>query len=89
MNRFRSLTIPPFWDCFSRLPLQIQDLAVKQYELFTMDPQHPSLHFKPIGPYWSVRINREDRALALRDGDLLHWFWLGNHADYDRLIRRA
>ena len=27
------------------------------------------------------------RALAVLDGDLAVWFWIGTHADYDRLLR--
>jgi hypothetical protein len=23
----------------------------------------------------------------VRDGDVIVWFWIGSHADYDRLLR--
>ena len=26
------------------------------------------------------------RAVALLDGDTFFWFWIGSHADYDRII---
>jgi hypothetical protein len=26
------------------------------------------------------------RAIGVRDGDRLIWFWIGSHADYDRLV---
>lgn len=35
---------------------------------------------------WSIRINREYRALALKEGDDYYWFWIGLHDEYDRLI---
>jgi len=28
------------------------------------------------------------RALAVRDGDVILWFWIGTHADYDILLRQ-
>jgi hypothetical protein len=43
------------------------------------------LRFKPVGPFWSVRISRAYRALAIRHGDVLTWFWIGTHAGYDKL----
>jgi hypothetical protein len=39
-----------------------------------------------IQPIYSVRIARGYRALGLRDGDLVTWFWIGSHADYDKLL---
>lgn len=48
---------------------------------------HPSLHFKPAGRYWSVRVGIHFRALAIRDGDDFIWFWIGTHAEYYRLLR--
>ena len=46
----------------------------------------PSLAFKSTEPIYSVRISRGYRALGLRDGDLVTWFWIGSHADYDKLL---
>ncbi|MGH7552014.1 MAG: hypothetical protein ACREMQ_03195 [Longimicrobiales bacterium] len=46
-----------------------------------------SLHFKQIkDDLWSVRVGRGYRALAIEARDGFHWFWIGSHADYDRLI---
>ena len=53
-----------------------------------MDPTHPSLHLKPVGGLWSVRINEAYRALAVREGDVFYWFWVGPHDQYERLINR-
>jgi hypothetical protein len=53
------------------------------------DPWHPSLHFKQIHqtePVYSVRISLGWRAVGVRSGDIVIWFWVGSHADYDRLI---
>jgi len=82
LNHFAS---PDFWELFYELPENIQSLARKNYELLKSDPHHPSLHFKKVREYWSVRIGRNHRALATEiDGGLL-WAWIGSHAEYDRI----
>jgi hypothetical protein len=82
----RSLAVPRFWDLYDRLPEGIQVQADKQYALFSRNPWHPSLRFKRVGPFWSARVSYSYRALAARDGDVLTWFWIGTHADYDKLL---
>jgi hypothetical protein len=42
--------------------------------------------FKRIGRHRSVRIGMHYRALAVDIPDGLLWFWIGSHADYDRVI---
>jgi len=37
---------------------------------------------------YSARISLGYRALAVRDGDMWVWFWIGNHGDYDSLPKR-
>ena len=83
---FRSLALPRFWDLYDRLPVEIQAQADKQFALFSKDPSHPSLRFKEVGPFWSVRVSYSYRALAVRNGEELTWFWIGTHADYDKLL---
>lgn len=51
--------------------------------------RHPSLHFKVVGRFWSVRVGLHHRALAVEGGPDLIWFWIGSHADYDALIARS
>jgi hypothetical protein len=51
------------------------------------NPRHPSLQFKKIGRFWSVRVGLRYRALAVEADSDLVWFWIGSHADYDALIR--
>lgn len=76
---------PRFWRCYRQLPKPIQRLADESYELLRVDPQHPSLHFKKMGRYWSVRVGLHYRALAVRHESDVVWFWIGPHAEYDRL----
>ena len=39
-------------------------------------------------PIYSVRVSRDYRAVGVREGDTVMWFWIGSHADYDDLISR-
>ena len=76
-----------FWDAYNRLPPDIQSQADKQFELLKRDPRHPSLQFKKVGKIWSARVNLAIRALAVEDGDNFVWFWIGDHREYERLVR--
>jgi len=76
-----------FWEEFAGLPKAIQVTARDKFALWREDPFHPALQFKELRPgVWSVRINDGYRALGLREGELIVWFWIGTHAQYDRLI---
>lgn len=86
MPLFQSCASRDFWDCYRRLPEEVQRAADKQFALFEDDPTHPSLHLKPDGGFWSVRVTDSHRALAAREGNLFFWFWIGSHDGYDRLI---
>jgi hypothetical protein len=77
-----------FWRAYQALPKEIRELADAKYELLKADPEHPSLHFKKIGSYWSVRVGLHYRALAVESDDGVVWFWIGSHADYDVLVGR-
>jgi len=77
---------PDFWECYSRLPKQVQRLADSSYVLLKTDPSHPSLHFKKIGKYRTVRVGLHYRALAVQMEEGLLWFWIGNHSEYDKLL---
>jgi len=83
MNHFASRE---FWRCYNSLPNDVQQLADKSFALLQADPNHPSLHFKKIGRYRSARIGLQYRALAVEVENGLLWFWIGNHAEYDRII---
>ena len=81
---------PRFWACLNALPPSVQALAKSKYDIWRRDPFHPSLHFKELAPgLWSARINLQYRALARRRGELVAWFWIGTHEEYDRLIPRG
>lgn len=82
----RHLASEDFWKAYDALPEGVRKQADKSFERLKQDPKHPSLHFKKIGPRWSARVGKGYRALALEiDGGYL-WYWIGTHADYDRMI---
>jgi mRNA-degrading endonuclease RelE of RelBE toxin-antitoxin system len=86
MNHF---TLPRFWQHYHELPKAIQELADKNYLLLKADPLHPSLHFKKVGKkkqLWSVRVGAHYRALGLDKNEGVVWFWIGTHAEYDKLL---
>jgi hypothetical protein len=77
---------PRFWTTYEALPPSIRKLADANFALLKRDPRRPSLQFKRVGRYWSVRVGLRYRALAVATEDTYLWFWIGSHADYDRLI---
>ena len=56
---------PEFWQRFELLPASIQALARRNYALLKANPGHPSLHFKKVGRYCSVRVGLQYRALGV------------------------
>lgn len=78
---------PAFWATCHDLPEEVRRVADRCFALLKSDPAHPSLHCKRIGRFWSVRAGLHHRALGIAiEGGVL-WFWIGSHAQYDKLIR--
>jgi hypothetical protein len=77
---------PRFWKCYNQLPAKARALADKNFQLLKADPKHPSLHFKKIDRLWSVRVGTHYRALGLDKSEGIVWFWIGSHAEYDKLV---
>ena len=83
-----SLCKPSFWTLYRELPQAVREQAKLNYARFMANPSHPGLHFKPLAgcpDWWSVRVGLHYRAVGQRQGDTIRWFWIGSHADYDRL----
>jgi hypothetical protein len=72
---------------YAALPAEVRATADRNYALLKGNPRHPSLHFKKAGPLWSVRVGDQYRALGKAVEEGVVWFWIGTHADYDKLIR--
>jgi len=83
LNHYAS---PDFWSCYRALPAEVQGLADKSFSLLKADSRHPSLHFKKVGRFWSARVGLHYRAVAVEAPDRLLWFWIGTHAEYDKIV---
>jgi hypothetical protein len=73
------------------LPKSVRRQARVAYAQFGRDPRHPSLEFKKLLPsrdLWSARITDNYRAVGRWRGDVIVWFFVGSHADYDKLLQR-
>jgi len=81
-------TTPRFWRCYHALPEAVQRTADRCYQLLRENPSHPSLHFKKVENYWSVRVGLWHRALGVEIEEGILWFWIGLHSEYQRLIGR-
>ena len=80
-----------FWKLYRKLPQNIRETAKKQYRLFVLDPYHASLHFKRVHstrPIYSARITRNYRAVGVLEENIIVWFWVGSHDDYDKLLKQ-
>ncbi len=87
----RSRTTRRFREAFAKLPAHVRQSARDAYRLFAQDSAHPSLRFKKVHsrePIWSVRVDRNYRAVGIIDDDMIVWFWIGSHADYDHLLKQ-
>ena len=82
----QSRVVASFSEGYDRLPASIQARARKQYQLWLADPSHPSVRFKKVGEYWSARVTAAYRAVGIMDGETIIWFFIGTHAEYDRLL---
>jgi hypothetical protein len=86
-----SRTTRRFRELFGALPAHVQQQAREAYRLFLQNPAHPGLRFKQVHadpPIYSARVGISFRAVGALDSDTVIWFWIGSHADYDRLLEQ-
>ena len=86
----KSVQTEEYYELFAKLPLAVQNQARKANRLFEENPYHPSLHFKCINKeksWYSVRVNKSYRAVGTKEGNTILWYFIGTHADYDRILR--
>jgi hypothetical protein len=85
-----STTTSKFRDALASLPKDLQDRARESYNLFKQNHSHPSLRFKKVHdqlPIYSARVTRDCRAVGVIRENQIIWFWIGNHEDYERLLK--
>jgi hypothetical protein len=77
---------PEFWEFYRALPESVRSIADRNFAMLKENPRHPSLRLKRIGRFYSVCVGIGYRALGVEVSGGVLWFWIGNHADYDKLI---
>ena len=86
----KSRTTKQFRKRLSELPDEVRTQARQAYLHFVADPYHPGLRFKKVNQepkVCAVRITRDYRALGvLGKEDVITWFWIGSHKDYERIL---
>jgi len=78
-----------FRKSFNALPVDVQEKAKHAYKIWTDNPNHPSLHFKPVHetePIYLVRIGLYHWAPGVKELNTVIWFWIGTHEEYNNLI---
>ena len=84
----KSVATRRFWEHFQGLPSEVQGLAVKNYQLWRRNPNHPSLRFRRLQgseDRFTIRVGEHYRAIGRLAGEKMIWVWIGTHSDYDRL----
>jgi hypothetical protein len=87
----KSHTTSQFWKQYKTLPREMQRRADRAYKLWQINPHAHGLYFKRVGKQqsiYSVCIGRGYRALGLLEGDVILWFWIGDHKEYERLLKQ-
>ena len=64
----------------------MQKAARRAFNLMKSEPRHPTLRLKKTGRYWSARVGRNYRAVAVEADDGLLWIWIGSQGPYERNI---
>jgi hypothetical protein len=86
----KSHTTREFRELLAALPSTVREQARDAYRIFQQNPSHPGLRFKQVNPgpppVYSARVSIGYRAVGTVDGGTVVWFWIGSHADYDRLL---
>lgn len=85
----KSRTTERFRKALASLPVHVRKQAREAYRQFKRDPERRSLRFKQVHttlPIYSVRIGKGYPALGQKDAKGIVWFWIGSHAEYDKLL---
>lgn len=86
----KSRTTRRFRERLAALPAPVREQARAAYLIFQQNAAHPSLYFKKVHatqPVYSARINLDFRAVGVLNANEIVWFWIGSHAEYDKVLR--
>jgi len=75
---------------YAALPEDVRKQARVAYRLFAVNAWHRSLYFKRVHatePIYSARVGRSYRVVGLLEpNDVIVWFWIGPHEQYETLL---
>lgn len=83
----KSVPTSGFWKLYHLLPEAVHKEARMAFRLFSQNAAHPGLRFERLRcqpDSWSVRITRDYRAVGRRHDDVMIWYWIGSHAEFDK-----
>ncbi len=84
-----SRTTERFRKAFEKLPTDVQHQAKVVFKKWKENPYYKSLHFKKVHatkPIYSIRIGIDWRAVCINQDENIVWFWIGSHAEYNKII---
>ena len=80
---------PEFIEALRKLDPATRSKARRAYRLFKDNPRHGSLRFRRVRGtrnHYSARIDDDYRVLGLVQGNVITWYWVGPHDEYERMI---
>ena len=82
-----SIATSNFWKLYRELPDSIRSASQEAFRNFRDDPAHPALSLERLRcdpDSWSVRITRNYRAVGVKAGNTMTWYWIGSHSDFEK-----
>jgi hypothetical protein len=83
----KSVATRNFWKLYLELPQSVRREAQEAFRVFCDNPAHPGLSLERLRcdpESWSVRITRDYRAVGTKEGDVMNWYWIGSHSQFDK-----
>ena len=80
---------PEFLEAFRKLDSATQHKVRRAYQLFKDNPRHGSLKFRRVRGtrnHYSAWVDDYYRVLGVVEGNVVTWYWVGPHDEYDRMI---
>ena len=76
-----------FRNLVDALPRNVQSKVPKQFEYLMTVVLPPSLRFKKVAGRWSIRIDRNYRALGKEINGTISWYWVGHKNEVDKILK--
>ncbi len=76
-----------FRNLVEALPRNVQSKVSKQFEYLMTVVLPPSLRFKKVAGRWSIRIDRNYRALGKEINSTISWYWVGHKNEVDKILK--